>query len=64
MNCDGPVNLQDVDPFIQALFDPADYVHDHTGGRAPCDIRNGDFNADNTVNGQDIDGFVTTVLHW
>ncbi len=44
------------------LFRPQEYIDDHTGGDTPCDIRNGDFNADGAVNGQDIDGFVAALF--
>ncbi len=54
MNCDGLVNNGDVDPFVLAITDPAEY----TATYPACDITHGDCNGDGWVNNGDIDGFV------
>ncbi|MCG3127691.1 MAG: hypothetical protein CHACPFDD_02558 [Phycisphaerae bacterium] len=54
MNYDGSVNGFDVDPFVQALSDPAGYVT--AFGHDPRFA--GDVNRDGTFNGFDIDPFV------
>lgn len=54
LNCDGVVNNFDIDPFVTALTDPAQYEIMYPD----CDINNGDVNGDNAVNNFDIDPFV------
>ena len=54
MNCDGLVNFGDIDPFVLALTDPAQYAVDYPD----CDAGNADINGDGLVNFGDIDPFV------
>jgi murein tripeptide amidase MpaA len=54
LNCDGVLNAFDIDPFVQALTDPAAYAAEHPD----CPISNADINGDGTVNAFDIDPFV------
>jgi hypothetical protein len=54
MNCDGEINVFDIDPFVLALTDAAAY-----GAQYPnCIISNGDINGDGLVNAFDIAPFV------
>ncbi len=57
LNCDGATNGTDIEPFITALSDPADYASTYP----ECDIGNGDFNQDGTVNGFDIGSFIDAI---
>lgn len=54
LNCDGLVNFGDINPFILALADPADYQNVFPA----CDIRNADVNQDCRVGFGDINPFV------
>ncbi len=54
LNCDGLVNVFDIDPFVLALTDPASYAEAFPW----CDLMNGDINGDGLVNVFDIDPFV------
>ncbi len=54
LNCDGVVNVFDIDPFVLALVDPAGYA----AAFPDCDILAADCNHDGVVNGFDIDPFV------
>ena len=54
LNCDGNVNVFDIDPFVLALTDPAGYALAFPA----CDAMNGDANQDGEVNVFDIDPFV------
>ena len=58
LNCDGAINLFDVDPFILAVSDPAGYAAVHP----TCDIAAGDCNADGTVDLFDVDPFVELLV--
>lgn len=53
LNCDGALNGADLEPFFQALGNPADYVNAFPG----CDRTLADMNEDGAVNGADIDKF-------
>ena len=54
MNCDGTVNALDIEPFIEALFDPAEYRN-----RWPdCSVDLGDLNGDGSVDALDIEPFL------
>ena len=54
MNCDATVNALDIEPFLVALFDPANYV-----GRYPdCNILLADVNEDGAINAGDIEPFI------
>jgi len=54
LNCDGVAGLNDVDPFVLALTDPAAYAAAVSG----CSPMNADTNPDNRVNFDDIDPFI------
>ena len=58
MNCDGTVDILDVQPFVEALTNPTQYELDH----ASCYLMNGDFTADGLLNGLDIAGFVAVLI--
>jgi hypothetical protein len=63
VTCDGAMNNQDIDHFVQAIFDPAGYVADHDGDPYPvCDLLNADLTGDGQVNNQDIDAFVAALF--
>ena len=57
MNCDGVVNLADVDPFVLALVNPAAYALAFPG----CDVLAGDMNGDGLLNGLDVGLFVAAL---
>lgn len=57
MNCDGVVNILDVNPFILALEDPAGYVAQFPG----CNIESGDMNGDGAVDILDINPLVALI---
>ncbi|TWT44798.1 hypothetical protein RAS1_12160 [Phycisphaerae bacterium RAS1] len=54
LNCDGNVDVLDINPFIQALADPAAYAAEHPG----CHIDMADINGDLAVDIIDINGFI------
>jgi hypothetical protein len=54
LNCDGAVNNFDIDPFVLALTNPAQFDAQFPD----CNINNGDVNNDGAVNNFDIDPFV------
>ncbi len=54
LNCDGAVDAFDVEPFIEALVDPAGYAAEYPG----CDRRLGDINQDNFIDSLDIEPFI------
>lgn len=56
MNCDGAVNMSDIDPFVAALRGPDAWSIDAT--YSGCPWLNGDCNADSNVTFADIDAFV------
>jgi trimeric autotransporter adhesin len=58
LNCDGDVNVFDIDPFVLALVNPADYASSYPD----CDIRNADCDADGYINTFDIDPFVELLI--
>jgi len=58
MNCDGAVNLADVEPFCLALTDPEAYAQSPFG----CDRGNADVNADGAIDGLDIPAWVAILL--
>lgn len=55
MNCDCLVNEADIPAFALALIDPAAYADQFPS----CDIRRADVNADGSVNGGDVEAFVS-----
>ncbi|TWT41916.1 hypothetical protein RAS1_30400 [Phycisphaerae bacterium RAS1] len=54
MNCDGAVNVLDINPFVPALIDPAGYAAQYP----TCALLNGDVNGDGDVNVLDINPLV------
>ncbi|MCH8807484.1 MAG: hypothetical protein IH986_15560 [Planctomycetes bacterium] len=60
MNCDGLVNGGDIDPFFQALGDPAAWQAAHPNCPLLCV---GDINGDGRVDGGDIDPFFVGFGH-
>jgi len=54
VNCDGDVNVFDIDPFVLALTDEPGYAAQYPA----CDINNADINGDGAINVFDIDPFV------
>ncbi len=54
LNCDGALNVFDIDPFVLALTDPAGYATAYPA----CDSLLADMNGDGVVNAFDIDPFV------
>jgi hypothetical protein len=54
LNCDGTVGFADINPFVQALADPAGYEAAYPN----CDINLGDVNGDGSVDFADINPFV------
>lgn len=58
LNCDGAVNIADVDPFALALVDASAYAASYP----ECNLLVGDFNDDEVVDGSDIQGFVDALL--
>ncbi len=54
LNCEGIVNLGDINPFVLALSDPAAYAATYPD----CQITNGDCNGDGLVDFDDINAFV------
>lgn len=59
LDCDGSVDLRDVEPFIVALIDPEGYIN----ARPNCDIKVGDINGDGSVDLQDVEPFIACVLN-
>jgi hypothetical protein len=57
MNCDGVVDFDDIDPFVQGLTSAAAYEADHPH----CPFTNRDVNNDGVVNFDDIDPFVAAL---
>ncbi|HWL94008.1 MAG TPA: hypothetical protein VNT79_10780 [Phycisphaerae bacterium] len=58
LNCDGFVDLGDLDPFVLALTDIAEYDVQYPD----CDISPADCSGDSVINGSDIEGFVQILL--
>jgi hypothetical protein len=58
MNCDGHVDLGDINPFVAALLNPAGWQQAHPG----CLIENGDINGDGRVDLGDINPFVALLI--
>lgn len=54
LNCDGFIDNEDVDPFVQAVTDPNGYAATWPN----CDPFNADINGDGVVDNEDIDPFV------
>ncbi len=58
MNCDGVVDTDDIEPFTQALLDPAGYE----SAFPLCTLARANLNQDAGVDSLDIQGFVTDLL--
>ncbi len=58
INCDSSLDITDVEPFVLALIDPAQYVIDFAG----CDIANADVNEDGNTDGLDVAPFVDLLM--
>lgn len=58
LNCDGVIDAYDIDPFVTALVDPAQYATSFSG----CYREAADCNRDGAVNVFDIDPFVEALL--
>jgi hypothetical protein len=58
MNCDGSVDLDDIDGFVAALISQEGYEDDYPD----CLYLNGDINLDGSVDMSDIDGFVACII--
>lgn len=58
MDCDTVVSGLDIQPFMQAILDPAGYAADHPG----CLISGGDIDGDGSVSAEDAPPFVSIVL--
>jgi hypothetical protein len=57
-NCDGVVDMDDIDPFVVALLDEAGYA----AGWPGCERRSADVNGDGAVDFFDIDPFVVLLM--
>ena len=58
LNCDGSLDLTDVEPFILALIDPDEYPKQYPA----CDLMLGDVNADGSVDLVDVEPFIELLL--
>jgi hypothetical protein len=58
VNCDGAVNLGDINPFVEALSDPDGYQQSYPG----CWPGNADINSDGSVDFGDINPFVDLLM--
>ena len=54
LNCDGAVNIDDIEPFVLALVNPGAYADAYGSGM----ILNADCNEDGNIDSLDIDPFV------
>ena len=59
LNCDGPVNFGDINPFVLILTNPQQWQQTFPG----CPLSNGDINADGSVNFGDINPFVALLTN-
>ncbi len=58
VNCDGLINVYDIDPFVLALTDASAY----SAAFPQCDLATADVNGDGGVNAFDIDPFVLCLI--
>jgi hypothetical protein len=58
VNCDGVVGFGDINPFIQALTERADYRESYPG----CWPENADINGDGSVDFLDINPFIDLLI--
>ena len=54
LNCDAAVNALDIEPFLVALFDPAQYPVQYPD----CDLDRADINGDGAIDALDIEPFL------
>lgn len=59
LDCDGTVDVPDINPFIQAVMSPAGYAFLHPC----CDINNANMNGDAEIDGLDVTDFVAALLN-
>jgi len=59
LNCSGGVDAFDIDPFVLALLNPAQYAIDYPA----CDVSCADTNSSGGVDAFDIDSFIACVLN-
>ncbi len=63
LNCDGVVDVADLEHFVQAVIDPSAYDDDHDGDPYPlCQQALADVNEDGLVDGLDVAAFVNALL--
>ncbi len=58
VNCDGAVAIDDIEPFVLALVDPAEYAVQYPG----CPISRADLSTDGLVDGGDVAAFVACLV--
>lgn len=58
LNCDTSLNAFDIEPFVLALFDPAEYASQHPD----CDVTQADVNFDGNVDAFDVEPFTTLLF--
>ncbi len=58
LNCDGSIDLADVEPFLVALIDPGEYETRYED----CDINLADLNDDGSVDLQDVEPFIELLI--
>ncbi|HVP12445.1 MAG TPA: hypothetical protein VMV94_14815, partial [Phycisphaerae bacterium] len=58
MNNDGVTNISDVQPFVEALVNPASFQANHPG----VPLLRGDMNCDGQLDGRDIQAFVSALI--
>lgn len=58
LDCDGSLDLMDVEPFILALIDPDEYPKQYPA----CDFMLGDINADGSLDLLDVEPFIELLL--
>ncbi|HUN81111.1 MAG TPA: hypothetical protein VMV81_06320 [Phycisphaerae bacterium] len=58
MNCDGLINVGDVEPWVLAVLNPSGYAASFPA----CDMTLGDLNGDGRIDGADVRGLVSAIL--
>ncbi len=58
INCDGSIDLADVEPFIVALLNPGEYENKYPD----CNINNADINEDGSVDLTDVEPFIELLI--
>lgn len=59
LDCDGSVDIPDINPFIQAVISPPGYAFLHPC----CDINNANMNGDAGIDGLDVANFVNALVN-